>query len=377
MKNDDLSFIREMHLYHCSASVETGALRHLQEHLETLHLTFTQPADIPLWVYSLRGLQELHLTGRMSSDGGMGRGWALGSLRQLRHLRVLVLRGTLQKIPGELSEVSGSLMRLEIHNEGTRLLVLTGLRRLTGLAEVQLQGCQLERLPSALLALTGLRSLDLRHNSLRTLEELLGLQHLRHLSCLRLAHNYVLALPVSVGVLRSLELLDLCHNQLQSLPSALFALHRLRRLLLAGNLLEELPAEVRALKLLAELDLMGNRLERLPEELFAHCVELRNVNVSNNSLVSLGPGLGGLRLLCRLDVRGNCLEELPAELGGCVGLRGGGLLVENWLMHTLPRQIRDVLSCPSSESPSRPNSDCFPLFSTAQWSFHSALESRI
>ncbi|XP_056608337.1 volume-regulated anion channel subunit LRRC8D [Triplophysa dalaica] len=373
----NMTALREMHLYHCSASVEPGALRHLQEHLETLHLTFAQPADIPLWMYSLRGLQELHLTGRMSSDGGMGRGWPLCSLRQLRHLRVLVLRGSLQKIPGELSEVSGSLMRLEIHNEGTRLLVLTGLRRVTGLAEVQLQGCQLERLPSALLALTGLRSLDLQHNALRTLEELLGLQHLRHLSCLRLAHNHVLALPVSVGVLRSLELLDLSHNQLQNLPSALFTLHRLRRLLLAGNLLEGLPAEVRALKLLAELDLMGNRLEHLPEELFACCVELRNLNVSNNSLVSLGPGLDGLRLLSRLDVRGNCLEELPVALGGCVGLRGGGLLVENWLMHTLPRQIKDILSSPSSESPSRPDSDCFPAFSTAQWSFHSALESRI
>lgn len=367
-----------MHLYHCSASVEPGALQHLQEHLETLHLTFTQATEIPVWVYSLRGLQELHLTGRLSSEGGMGRGWALGSLRQLRHLRILVLRGTLQKVPGELSELAGSLLKLEIHNEGTRLLVLTGLRRLTGLAEVQLQGCQLERLPSALLTLTGLRSLDLQHNSLRTLEELLGLQHLRRLSSLRLACNHVLALPASVGVLRSLELLDLAHNQLQNLPSALFTLRRLRRLLLAGNLLEELPAEVGALMLLSELDLSANRLERLPKELFGSCVELRCLNVANNSLGSLPAGLGGLTQLSRLDVRGNSLEELPVELGCCFGLRGGGLLAENWLMHTLPRQVRDILQQPSSsEPPSRPNSDCFPNFSTAQWSFHSALESRI
>ncbi len=112
-----------MHLYHCTASVEPAALQHLQEHLETLHLTFTQAAEIPVWVYSLRGLQELHLTGRLSNEGGMGRGWALGSLRQLHHLRVLVLRGMLQKVPGELSELAGSLLKLEIYNEGTRLLV--------------------------------------------------------------------------------------------------------------------------------------------------------------------------------------------------------------------------------------------------------------
>nr|XP_021328302.1 volume-regulated anion channel subunit LRRC8D isoform X1 [Danio rerio]XP_021328304.1 volume-regulated anion channel subunit LRRC8D isoform X1 [Danio rerio] len=370
----NMSALRELHLYHCSASVDPGALQFLQEHLEVLHLTFTTASEIPGWVYSLRGLQELQLTGRLGSEGGMGRGWTLGSLRQLRHLRVLVLRGTLQKVPAELSELAGSLLKLEIHNEGTRLLVLTGLRRVPGLTELHLQGCQLERLPSALLALSGLRSLDLQHNSLRTLEELLGLQHLRRLSCLRLAHNQVLSLPASVGVLRALELLDLAYNQLQTLPSALFTLHRLRRLLLAGNLLQDLPADIAALRLLNELDLSANKLERLPAELFVGCVELRVLNVASNSLCCLPAGVSALTLLSRLDVRGNSLEVLPLELGCCSGLRGGGLLVEGWLMHTLPPQVRDALL---SEAPSRPSSECFPRFPSTQWSFHSALESRI
>ncbi|XP_055051037.2 volume-regulated anion channel subunit LRRC8D isoform X2 [Misgurnus anguillicaudatus] len=379
----NMTALSEMHLYNCSAAVEPEALQHLQEHLETLHLTFTKPTEIPVWMYSLHNLRELHLTGNLSGEGDTGRGWALSSLRQLHHLRVLVLCGTLQKIPKELSELSESLVRLEIRNEGTRLLVLTGLKRLTGLAEVLLQDCQLERLPSALLALTGLRSLDMQHNSLRTLEELLGLQHLHHLSCLRLAHNHVLSLPPSVAVLRSLEILDLSHNHLENLPPALFTLHRLRRLLLAGNLLEEMPAHVGSLKLLTELDLTGNQLKHLPEELFHSCAELRILNVANNSIGFLPSDVGILSKLSRLDIRGNCLDELPVELGSCFGLRGGGLLVENVMMHTLPRQIRDLLlqpgsvTCPFSESPSRPNSDCFPNFSTAQWSFYSAQESRI
>lgn len=374
---------RELHLYHCTAAVEPGALLCLQERLEVLHLTFIQATDIPGWVYSLRGLQELHMTGHLGCEGGVGRGWAVGNLRQLRHLRLLSLRDSLQRIPAELGEVAGSLMRLEIHNEGARLLVLTGLRRVVGLTELQLQGCQLERLPSALLALTGLRSLDLQHNCLRTLEELLSLQHLRRLSSLRLAHNRVLALPSSVGVLRRLELLDLAHNELQSLPPALFTLHRLRRLYLAGNLLEVLPAEVGALALLLELDLSGNRLESLPAELCTNCLELRNLNVSYNSLGSLPPDLGSLSQLSLLDLRGNSLEQLPAELGCCTGLRGSGLLVENWLLHSLPRQVRDLLTQPrpsstsSSEPPSRPESDSFPTFSTSHWSFLLAAESRI
>ncbi|KAL0993070.1 hypothetical protein UPYG_G00102840 [Umbra pygmaea] len=379
----NMTSLRELHLYHCTAAVEPGALIVLQERLEILHLTFTQAAEIPGWVYLLRGLQELHLTGRLGCEGGVGRGWALGSIRQLRHLRTLVLRGMLQRLPGELGEVAGSLVKLKVHNEGSRLLVLTGLRRVLGLTELQLQGCQLERLPSALLAITSLRTLDLQHNNLRTLEELLGLAHLRRLSCLKLAHNRILALPASVGVLRVLEHLDLGSNQLQSLPLALFNLHCLRHLLLAGNLLEELPAEVGALTFLTELDLSGNRLESLPPELFSRCLELRSLNVSHNSLVSLPPGLKNLCQLSQLDLRSNSLEELPMELSCCSGLHGKGLLVEDWLLHSLPRHVREFLTQPGSatskslESTSRPESDSFPYFSTTQWSFSSALESRI
>ncbi|XP_075998797.1 volume-regulated anion channel subunit LRRC8D [Genypterus blacodes] len=376
----NMTALREFHLYHCTAAVDPAALGVLQERLEALHLTFTQAAEIPSWVFSLHGLNELHLSGRLGNEGGVARNWGLGSLRQLRHLRILVIRGMLQRVPGEVCEVASSLVRLEIQNEGTRLLVLTGLKRMVGLTELQLQDCQLERLPSVVLALTNLRTLDLRHNNLRTLEELLSLAHLQRLSCLRLSYNCVLALPASVGVLRSLEFLDLANNQLRSLPPALFTLHRLRRLLLAGNLLRELPVEIKALNLLTELDLSGNRLESLPPELFIHCLELRILNVAHNSISLLPSGVAALSHLFSLDLRSNSLEELPAELGRCSGLRGGGILVEEWLLRSLPCHVRDFLTIPSSSCSvrsSRPESDSFPYFSPSQWSFSSALESQI
>ncbi|KAL4657957.1 volume-regulated anion channel subunit LRRC8D-like [Arapaima gigas] len=391
MKNIELSAqlsnmtsLRELHLYHCAATVEPAALAILQERLESLHLTFTHAAEIPSWVYTLRALQELHVNGHLSGESGPGRGWALDSLRHLRHLRTLVLCGGLHRLPGELGEVATTLVRLEVHNEGARLLALTGLRRCVGLVELCLLGCQLERLPSTLMALTSLRSLDLSHNCLRTLEELLGLQHLRSLARLLLAHNRVLVLPASVGALRNLELLDLTHNQLRALPPALFTLRRLRRLLLAGNLLEQLPTEIGALMMLAELDLSANRLEELPPELFAGCTQLSSLSVANNSLGTLPPGVGSLTQLCRLDLRGNSLGGLPAELGACTGLRGAGLLVEDWLLHSLPSHVREFLlkpnlapHPPSSDSHSLPDSDSFPGFSASQWSLLSALESQI
>ncbi|XP_043956388.1 volume-regulated anion channel subunit LRRC8D isoform X1 [Gambusia affinis] len=377
----NMTSLRELHLYHCPAAVDPGALPVLQERLEILHITFAQASQIPSWVLSLRNLHELHLSGRLGGESGVGHGWALGSLRQLRHLRVLVIHGMLQRVPSELCEVAGSLLKLEIHNEGARLLVLTGLKRMVDLTELRLQDCQLDRLPSALLTLTRLQTLDLQHNNLRTLEELLGLVHLQRLSCLKLAYNRVLALPPTVGVLRGLEILDLSNNQLKSLPPALFTLHRLRRLLLAGNLLPELPSEVKALGLLTELDLSGNRLESLTSDLFS-CSELRVLNVSHNSIGSLPVGISALSHLSRLDLRSNSLEELPAELGCCLGLCGGGLLVERWLFLSLPPHVRDFLSRSHAtsegyfEDHSRPESDTFQ-YSPAQWSFSSALESQI
>uniref|UniRef100_A0A665WL05 Uncharacterized protein n=1 Tax=Echeneis naucrates TaxID=173247 RepID=A0A665WL05_ECHNA len=176
--------------------------------------------------------------------------------------------------------------------------------------------------------------------------QLVALPHLPP-ALFTLSHLQILKLELitdaSVGVLRGLELLDLSNNHLQTLPPALFTLLRLRRLLLACNLLEKLPAEIKALQLLAELDLSGNRLESLPPELFSRCLELRTLNVAHNSLSALPSGISILNQLCRLDLRSNSLEELPVELGCCSGLRGGGLLVEDWLFLSLPSHVRAFL----------------------------------
>ncbi|CAL9693501.1 unnamed protein product [Knipowitschia caucasica] len=370
----NMSSLRELHLYHCTAAIAPVALSILQDRLEILHLTFSQPAQLPGWVLSLRGLQQLHLTGPLHSEGVVVRGWSLGSLRHLRHLRTLVIRGMLQRVPGELCEVAGTLERLEIHNEGTRLLALSGLKSFVGLTELILQDCQLERLPSALTTLINLCSLDLQHNRLRTLDEHGGLLQLQHLLNLRLAYNHIAALPPSISALQRLELLDLSNNQLHSVPIALFSLCRLKTLLMSGNLLEQLPCDVRGLQLLMELDVSGNRLESLPSELFS-CLKLRVLNASHNYLHALPRGVGSLTEICRLDLRSNCLKDLPCEVVHCSGLYGGGLLVEDWLFFSLPPLVQELLS--QSQNSLHTESDMFPYFSPSQWFFHSALETQI
>lgn len=363
--------------------MEPSALGILQERLEVLHLTFSQASEIPGWVFTLCSLHELHLSARLDGEGAVGRSWSLGSLRQLRHLRVLVIRGSLHRVPAELCEVAGSLTRLEIHNEGSRLLVFTGLKQMVNLTELLLQDCQMETLPSALQSLTSLRTLHLQHNNLRNLRDIVRLAHLQRLTCLRVAFNQVFVLPASVGLLQGLQILDLSNNQLQGLPPSLFTLHSLTRLLLGGNVLEELPAEVKSLHSLTELDLSANRLRYLPHELFSGCLDLRILNVAHNSLHSIPKEIGALSRLYRLDLRNNSLGELPAELGCCSWLHGEGLQVEDSLFLSLPRHIRKQLrrssglSDSKAEDNAQTEQDRFPYFSPAQWNFSSAPESQI
>ncbi|XP_061701175.1 volume-regulated anion channel subunit LRRC8D isoform X2 [Syngnathoides biaculeatus] len=367
----NMTSLRELHLCQCTATAEAGALRVLQERLEVLSIAFARSSEIPSWVVSLRGLRELRLSGRLR------RSWPLGSLRNLLHIRTLVIHGMLQQLPGVLHEVAGSLVRLEVRNEDTKLLGISSLKRMIDLTELQLRGCQLERLPSALQALTKLQTLDIPNNRLRTLGELSHLAHLNCLSSLRLSNNHVGVLPASIGDLKGLAVLDLCYNQLLDIPLALFSLCNLQKLLLAGNLLERIPGDVKALKQLTDLDISRNRLQSLPSELFTNCMKLCLLNVSRNSLRSLPAGISSLSQLCKFDLRDNSLRELPAELGRCPGLRGGGLLVESHIFLTLPPCARDYLSNCCCLGSNESDLDDFPHFSPSQWRFSSAMESQI
>ncbi|MGH0159532.1 UNVERIFIED_CONTAM: hypothetical protein FKN15_057333 [Acipenser sinensis] len=340
-KLSQMSSLCELHLCHCPAKVEPLAFNFLRDRLRSLHVRFTDVGEIPPWVYSLRALEELSLTGNLSSDNNRAIG--LESLRELRSLKSLNLKSNLTKIPSGLVEVAGHLTRLSVRNDGTRLLVLNNLKRAGNLSELELLQCQLERIPHAVFSLTGLQSLDLRGNSIRSVEEVVSLQHLRGLACLRLCHNQIAALPPTLCMVRKLEQLCLSHNLLQSLPPALFTLKKLRHLDLAYNLLATLPGEIGELELLSFLSVSGNKLEALPGELFRRCARLRTLCLANNSLTSLPPEIGLLSQLSYLDLRGNGLERLPVEVSSCGALKKEGLCVEDRLFNTLPSEAKERL----------------------------------
>ncbi|KAM7419089.1 hypothetical protein PAMA_016280 [Pampus argenteus] len=336
-----LDSLQELSLIYCPAKLQLPALNHLKEHLKVLRLAFESLEELPLWMYSLHGLEELHLNGPLTIE--LSRSATLDSLRELKSLRLLTLRSQLTKIPPSVADVASQLQRLCIYNEGSKLQALNSLKKLSNLVSLELVGCGLERIPSAVFSLNNLQELDLKENHLSTVEEILSLQHCRRLVTLRLWHNKITYIPDHISKLHTLETLDISWNKLQKLPSRLFYCTKLRHLDVSHNQLTALPPEVGIPQGLQFFSAAFNSLETLPEELFS-CKRLKVLALGNNCLSNLSSRVANLAQLVRLEIKGNRLESLPAEIGDCPLLNLNGLIVEDSLLDLLPSDVRSRLS---------------------------------
>ncbi|XP_017286207.1 volume-regulated anion channel subunit LRRC8D [Kryptolebias marmoratus] len=340
-KVSQMTSLQELHLCHCPAKVVQTGFTFLRDHLRCLHVKFTDVAEIPPWVYLLRSLRELNLIGGLNSENNKMIG--LESMRDLRHLKTLCLKSNLTKIPTNITDLSPHLIRLVVHNDGTKLLVLNSLKKMTSLIELELHSCELERIPHAIFSLINLQELDLKSNNIRTIEEIISFQHLKRLTCLKLWHNKIITIPSSIGQVKSLESLHLSHNKLESLSPALFLLPKLRHLDVSHNSITVLPPDVGLVHNLQHLAINSNKLEALPKPLF-RCTKLKVLCLGNNALTTLPDAVGQLVQLTHLELRGNCLDRLPAHLGNCRLLRRSGLTVEDHLFDALPVEVKESIS---------------------------------
>lgn len=340
-KVSQMTSLQELHLCNSPAKVEQTGFAFLRDHLRCLHVKFTDVAEIPAWVYLLRNLRELNLIGNLSSENN--KMICLESMRDLRHLKTLCLKSNLTKIPTNITELSPHLIRLMVHNDGTKLLVLNSLKKMTNLIEVELHNCELDRIPHAIFSLTNLQELDLKSNNIRTIEEIISFQHLKRLTCLKLWHNKIITIPATIGHIKSLEALYLSHNKLETLPAALFTLPKLRHLEVGHNSISVLPPDVGLLHNLQHLAINSNKLEGLPKPLF-RCTKLKVLCLGHNALTMLPEAVGQLVQLTQLELKGNCLDRVPAQLGNCRLLRRNCLIVEDHLFDTLPVDAKESIS---------------------------------
>lgn len=335
-----LTGLQELSCIHTAAKLQPAALNHLRENLKVLRLTFDSQDQVPLWMYTLQNLEELHLSGPLNSELT-----TLDTLRELKNLRALTFRSRLSKIPPSAVDVSSQLLRLCVQNEGTKLQVVSSLKKLVNLAALELTNCMLERIPSAVFSLAHLQELDLRENRLATVEEILSLQHCRCLTALRLWHNHISYIPEHISKLVTLEMLDFSWNKIRRLPPRLCYCTRLRHLDLSHNQLTSLPSEISVLQALQHLSVAFNSLEFLPDELFS-CKRLKVLALGNNRISVLSPRVGNLAQLVRLELKGNRMESLPTEIADCVSLKLTALIVEDSLIDLLPPDVKDKMKSP-------------------------------
>ncbi|XP_035509780.1 volume-regulated anion channel subunit LRRC8C [Morone saxatilis] len=335
-----LKDLQELSLYQCSLKSHTTATSFLKENLKVLRVKFDDNRELPNWMYGLRNLEELYLTGSLSPDAS--KNIVLESLREMKCLKTLSLKSNLTKIPQSIVDVSNHLQRLYLHNDGTKLVMLNNLKKMSNLIELEIVRCDLERIPHAIFSLTNLQELDLKENNLRSIEEIISFQHLRKLICLKLWYNGIMYIPEHIKKLGSLERLYFSHNKIEILPSHLFLCNKLRYLDVSNNDIRFIPPEIGVLQSLQYFSVTCNKIENLPDELF-FCKKLKTLKLGKNSLSVLSPKISYLALLTYLELKGNHFELLPQELGCCRALKRSGLIVEETLFQTLPSDVRDQM----------------------------------
>uniref|UniRef100_A0A8D0B5D9 Leucine rich repeat containing 8 VRAC subunit E n=1 Tax=Salvator merianae TaxID=96440 RepID=A0A8D0B5D9_SALMN len=332
--------LQELTLINCPVKLSFTSFMFFREQLKVMLVKFDDIKDIPVWIYNLRGLEELYISGHFSQE--MGRAGALESLRELKNLKVLTLHSNISKLPASVADVSTHLQKLRIHNDGTKLVTLNNLKKVFSVQEVKLINCNLERIPHAVFSLVNLQELDLRDNQLRSIEEIISFQHCRKLVCLKLWYNHIDSIPEHFRKLKTLEQLDLSHNRIEVLPSQLFLCTRLTYLDLSHNHIRVIPAGMGVLQSLQYFAVSHNSLEALPIEVFL-CRKLKILKVGYNKLHRLSDRVSWLPLLSRLELKGNQLEALPQEIGQCSMLKRSGLVVESNLYEALPLEIREKM----------------------------------
>ncbi|KAI8886383.1 L domain-like protein [Backusella circina FSU 941] len=156
----------------------------------------------------------------------------------------------------------------------------------SSLTHLYLSGNKLRRLPDDFIA-TGyehLVSLDLHTCQLKRCSQqfLVNLSRCQELKRLNLAINYLISIPVEIGLLIHLQWLNLNDNLLASLPDTMIHLTQL-----------------------VKLGLVQNRLQQLPHLMFSQMEHLQKLDVRRNRLIYLPPSILSLVPRCEIE---QCLD---------------------------------------------------------------------
>ncbi|XP_072949414.1 protein flightless-1 [Epargyreus clarus] len=198
------------------------------------------------------------------------------------------------------------------------------LGKLMKLENLSLKRNNLEKLFGELTELKCLRSLNVRHNKVKSSGIPAELFRLEELTTLDLSHNRLKEVPEGLEKAKSLLVLNLSHNKIESIPPTLFVqLTDLLFLDLSNNLLETLPPQTRRLANLQTLILNDNplglfQLRQLPSLQSLETLHMRN---TQRTLANLPTSLDTLCNLSDVDLSKNALTKVPDALYSLLNLK--------------------------------------------------------
>jgi internalin A len=266
------------------------------------------------------------------------------NLPGLRAILLINFSGT--ELPSWLASLTG-LEELHIRGSGPEVAVFPVLIEMPFLRYLGLHVCGLRTIPEEIGALTNLDVLELSGNQITELPP--SIANLGNLQVLDLGMNPLLALPESFGDLHELTHLYIWGHQFSEMPSALRGLRNLQVLDLStggtanirdSDTIDLRPSEPRiiytrtigspperyrkrfnalpswldvALPDLRELYLGGHSISNLPGRLPGNG-KLQRLFLSDNGLGKISEAILECQELKLLDLRGNHIADVPAEL---------------------------------------------------------------
>ncbi|XP_074112335.1 FLII actin remodeling protein isoform X2 [Cotesia typhae] len=244
----------------------------------------------------------------------------LGKLQKLEHLSLV--KNNLERLYGELTDL-GCLRSLNIrHNSLKTSGIPCELFNLEELTTLDLGYNNLKEVPEGLEKARSLLNLNLSHNQIEIIPNSLFI-NLTDLLFLDLSYNRLETLPPQTRRLSNLQTLNLNHNplghfQLRQLPS----LMNLTTLQMCDTqrTLNNIPSSLESLTNLQELDLSQNSLPRVPDALYL-LSNLKRLNLSDNEITEMSSAAEMWQKLEILNLCRNKLSALPASICRISNLR--------------------------------------------------------
>ncbi|XP_064183895.1 leucine-rich repeat and calponin homology domain-containing protein 1-like isoform X6 [Anguilla rostrata] len=180
---------------------------------------------------------------------------------------------------------------------------------LSDTVDADLSRNRLTDIPSEVCHFVALENLNLYHNCIRTIPDIII--NLQSLTSLDLSRNQISALPACLCEL-PLRVLNASNNKLGALPEAIGQLRDLMELDVSCNEITALPRHIRRLRALRELNVRRNFLCTLPEDLAE--LPLVKLDVSCNKVTSVPLCYRKMKQLQSLQLDNNPLHSPPAQI---------------------------------------------------------------